>query len=59
VDRTVVQVVLRWAMQRGMVVLPRSASPTHMRSNLAAHEFELPLVAMQKIMALDGSQPAS
>jgi diketogulonate reductase-like aldo/keto reductase len=59
VDRTVVQVVLRWALQRGMVVLPRSASAAHMAANLAAYDFELPALAMQRMMALDGARPGS
>lgn len=54
VDRTVVQVVLRWALQSGMVVLPRSANPEHIASNLRVFEFELPDIAMQKMLALDG-----
>jgi diketogulonate reductase-like aldo/keto reductase len=54
VDRTVVQVVLRWAMQQGMVVLPRSTNPEHIASNLRVYEFELPETAMQKMLALDG-----
>ena len=41
-DRLLVaQVVLRWVLQQGGVVLPRSTSPGHMRENLDLFGFEL------------------
>src|SRR4029077_8919456 len=35
VDRTSAQVVLRWHIQRGSIVFPKSTSPARMRENLA------------------------
>jgi len=41
VGRTPGQVVLRWHVQQGLVVIPKSASPERMRDNLAIFDFEL------------------
>jgi diketogulonate reductase-like aldo/keto reductase len=40
-DRTPAQVTLRWAIQKGVVVLPRSASEAHLRENAALFDWEL------------------
>jgi 2,5-diketo-D-gluconate reductase A len=53
VERTPSQVVLRWHVQRGSVVFPKSTSPARMRENLALFDFELPDVDMARISALD------
>lgn len=34
-DKTPAQVVLRWALDRDAVVLPRSSSPGHIENNIA------------------------
>lgn len=39
--RTPAQVVLRWHVQSGLVVIPKSASPERMRENLDVFDFEL------------------
>ncbi|PZQ89076.1 MAG: oxidoreductase [Leifsonia xyli] len=41
VGRTPAQVVLRWHVQQGLVVIPKSASPERMRENLAIFDFSL------------------
>ena len=40
-DRTPAQVVLRWHVQRGDVVFPKSVSPDRMRENFAIFDFSL------------------
>lgn len=40
-DRTPAQVVLRWQIQKGVVAIPKSSSPDHVRSNLAVGDWEL------------------
>jgi 2,5-diketo-D-gluconate reductase A len=35
------QVVLRWHVQNGLVVIPKSATPSRMADNLAIFDFEL------------------
>lgn len=47
------QVLLAWAMQRGTIVIPKSVTPAHIRSNYAAIQVELTDEHMQKIAELD------
>ncbi len=51
--KSVAQVVLRWLVQRGDVVIPKSARRERMEENLAAIDFELDDVEMKSIVALD------
>jgi len=51
--RTPAQVTLRWHLQRGDVVFPKSTSPERMAENFALFDFELDEEAMQQITALD------
>eukprot|EP00879_Flechtneria_rotunda_P018463 GHRR01019367.1.p1 GENE.GHRR01019367.1~~GHRR01019367.1.p1 ORF type:complete len:495 (+),score=162.62 GHRR01019367.1:249-1733(+) len=53
--KTVAQVVLRWALQRGQVVIPRSSSTVHMQENLQLFDFELSDMEMLAINGLDGT----
>jgi 2,5-diketo-D-gluconate reductase A len=53
VDRTPAQVVLRWHIQRGDVVFPKSTSPERMRENFGLFDFELDDAAMERIAGLD------
>jgi 2,5-diketo-D-gluconate reductase A len=47
------QVVLRWHIQRGDIVFPKSVSPDRMRSNFELFDFELDNSDMDAISALD------
>lgn len=47
------QVVLRWHMQKGHIVLPKSTHPDRMRQNMDLRGFELSEVEMATIDALD------
>ena len=51
--RTPAQVVLRWHVQRGTIVIPKSATPVRIRENLDLFDFELSDEDMQRIAALD------
>jgi D-xylose reductase len=51
--RTPAQVVLRWAVQRGTAVVPKTASPERLAENLAIFDFELTTDEMSAISALD------
>lgn len=53
VDKTSAQVVLRWHVQRGDIVLPKSVSPDRMRSNLDLFDFELNGADMEALSGLD------
>jgi 2,5-diketo-D-gluconate reductase A len=47
------QVVLRWHVQRGDIVFPKSVSPERMKSNFEIFDFELDSSDMDAISALD------
>ena len=47
------QVILRWDLQRGIVVIPGSGNPDHIKENLDLFGFELTEDEMEKILLLD------
>ncbi|GAA1667210.1 oxidoreductase [Mycolicibacterium murale] len=51
--KTPAQVVLRWHVQRGDVVFPKSVTPKRMQENFAIFDFELDGDQMAAISALD------
>lgn len=50
---TSAQVILRWNLQRGVVVIPGSSNPDHIRENLDLFGFELTDEEMAQIAALN------
>ena len=53
VDRSPAQVVLRWHVQRGDVVFPKSVTPERVRENYALFDFELDGPQMEQLSSLD------
>ncbi len=53
VRRTPAQVVLRWHVQRGDVVFPKSVTPARMQENVELFDFELDDDAMQALSHLN------
>ncbi|ATA27846.1 morphine 6-dehydrogenase [Mycobacterium lepraemurium] len=51
--RTAAQVVLRWHIQRGDIVFPKTVNPDRMKSNFELFDFELDERAMEAISALE------
>lgn len=52
VRRSPAQVILRWHLQRGIVPLPKSASPARQRENRAVFDFELTDEQMNEVTDL-------
>lgn len=52
-EKTPAQVVLRWAVQRGTSIIPKSTSEAHLRENLEIYDFMLSDDEMAAITALD------
>lgn len=48
-----VQVILRWHIQKGHIVIPRSVNPQHIRENIEIFDFSLTNEEMQEIDKLD------
>jgi 2,5-diketo-D-gluconate reductase A len=52
-DRTPAQVVLRWHIQRGSIVFPKSTTPSRIEENFSLFDFELTGEDADAIAALD------
>jgi D-xylose reductase len=52
-QRTPAQVVLRWGVQRGTAVIPKTSNPKRLAENLALFDFELSADEMAAISGLD------
>ena len=52
-NKTVAQVILRWHLQRGVVVIPKSTHIERMEENLNVFDFELSAEDMSEIAVLD------
>ncbi len=50
------QVTLRWEIQRGLIVIPRSKNPAHIAENIRLFDFELSNEDMATISALNQNQ---
>ena len=50
---SLVQVILRWDLQRGVAVVPGSANPSHQKENISLFDFELSAKEMDEIARLD------
>ena len=50
------QVILRWNLQKGVVVIPGSSNPAHIQENTELYDFELMEEEMRQINALDQNE---
>ena len=57
-EKTVPQVILRWNIQQGVVIIPKSVHQERMEENLAIWDFVLDSDDMDRIAALDKNCPS-
>lgn len=50
------QVILRWNLQKGVVVIPGSSNPDHIKENTELFDFELTEEEMERIHGLDRNE---
>ena len=55
-DKTEAQVVLRWGIQRGTAIIPKTSKPERMFENLSLFDFELNSQEMAEISALNSNR---
>jgi 2,5-diketo-D-gluconate reductase A len=55
-ERSPAQVVLRWHIQKGHIVFPKSVTPSRIKENLDVFDFELTGEDVERITALDRGQ---
>ncbi len=51
--RTPAQVVMRWGLQRGTAIIPKTANTARLRENISLFDFQLTEAQMQTITSLD------
>ena len=57
-DRTPAQVILRWNVQQGVIIIPKSVHRERMEENLGIWDFSLDSEDMEKIASLDQDCPS-
>ena len=50
------QVILRWNLERGVVPIPGSSNPAHIKENTEIFDFELTKAQMERIAALNRNE---
>lgn len=53
-DKSVAQIILRWHLEQGIIIIPKSVRKERMSENLDVHDFSLDESDMKKIAELDG-----
>lgn len=56
-EKTVAQVILRWHLEQGIIIIPKSVRKERMEENLKVHDFKLDESDMEKFAELDGKYP--
>lgn len=56
-DKSPAQIILRWAIEKDIVVIPKSSSPDHIADNIEVFNWSLDAADHERIDALDRNQP--
>jgi len=56
-DRPPAAVVLKWAIERGLTVLPKSSNPDHIRANADLFDWEVDAADLERIDTRDRDRP--
>ena len=56
-QKTTAQIILRWNLQRGVAVIPKSIHKNRMEENFAINDFALTSEEMKEIAMLDLAHP--
>lgn len=54
--KSAAQVTLRWGLQRGLIIIPRSKNPAHIAENIQIFDFELSATDMAAINGLNKNE---
>merc|ERR1712012_13753 len=57
-NKSVAQIMLRWALQKNIAIIPGTGNPKHMRENLDAYNFKLSKEDMLKLDELRSDEKA-
>lgn len=55
-EKSSAQIILRWDLQNGVVVIPGSSNPDHIMGNTQLYDFELTDEEMEQIDALEKNE---
>lgn len=58
-NKSAAQVTLRWGLQRGLIIIPRSKNPAHIAENIQIFDFELSAADMAAINGLNKNERLS
>jgi diketogulonate reductase-like aldo/keto reductase len=56
-DRSPAQIALRWAVERDVVVLPKSSKPDRVRENVSLFDFDITTADLERLDELDRDEP--
>lgn len=56
-DKSPVQIVLKWETERGIVAMPKSSSPEHVRENFELFDWEMDELDLKRLDNIDRDDP--
>lgn len=55
-NKTAAQIILRWNLQKGVIVIPGTSNPAYIKENTQLFDFELTDKEIKQINALDRNE---